>query len=159
MASRSKRVFQLLTLILVVAVFNVYVMGTPIRVVSDSKSDASKAGEAKAEAPAPDKSATTEALTAKAAAEKLSLAPGSKINFNRIFSKNEIQARTGATHTFLNAKVSGRDTFKAPPRAGSTAAADDNDDSGAKKGVWIAVGVIAVVLTIAVIGLRHDRNQ
>src|SRR5207248_1778456 len=108
----------------------------------------SKAGEAKAEAPAPDKSATTEALTAKAAAEKLSLAPGSKINFNRIFSKNEIQARTGATHTFLNAKVSGRDTFKAPPRAGSTAAADDddNDDSGAKKGVWIAVGVIAVVL-------------
>ena len=161
MASRSKRVFQLITLILVVAVFQVYVMGAPLKVVTDSpKGDTPKTSEAKAESVTPDSSTTAVSLTVKAAAEKLPLTPGSKINFNRIFSKSEIQARSASSHTFLNAKVNGRDTFKAPPRVGSSAAAADNDDdSGAKKGVWIAVGVIAVVLTIAVIGLRHDRNR
>jgi len=149
--ARFSKVFQLLTIALVIAVVNVYVMGAPIRSGTDLKKDT--AANAKSDV------APVTAPVA-VAAEKLPLAPGSKINFNRLFSKSEIKSRAATNHSFLNAKTTGRDIFKAPARTGAAPQNDtnDNDDSG-KKGTWIAVGVIAAVLTVAVIGLRHDRSS
>jgi len=150
--TRFSKVFQLLTVALVIAVVNVYVMGAPMRTGTDLKRDAAT------------KTVKTDVAPVNTAhvavgAEKLTLAPGSKVNFNRLFSRSEIQSRAMTSHTFLNAKLAGRDLFKAPARTG--AAPDDtkdtSDDSG-RKSTWIAVGIIAAVVTIAVIGLRHDRG-
>jgi hypothetical protein len=149
--SRFSKVFQLLTIALVIAVVNVYVMGAPMRTGTDLKKDAATA---KSDAPP-----VTLAPVA-VAREKLTLAPGSKVDFNRMFSKSEIKSRAATSHSFLNAKMAGRDIFKAPRTTGAPAddTNDTKDDSG-KKGTWIAVGVIAAVLTVAVIGLRHDRSN
>jgi hypothetical protein len=156
--TRFSKVFQLLTVVLVLAIANVYVLGAPVRSTDPKKADAPETTETKADV-AGAEIATTAAPVA-VAAEKLPLAPNAKIDFNRIFAKSEIKARASASQTFFNAKVSGRDTFKAPARTG-TAPQDPDTDSGGggSRGTWIAVGVIAVVLTIAVIGLRADRNR
>ena len=146
--TRFSKIFQLLTVTLLIAVVNVYVMGAPIKTGTDLKKDTASAA----------KDAAPVTVTPAVAAEKVALAPGSKINFNRLFAKSEIKSRAMTSHTFLNAKMTGRDLFKAPARTG--AAPDDtntNEDSGSKS-TWIAVGIIAAVVTIAVIGLRHDRG-
>ena len=154
--TRFSKVFQLLTVVLVIAIANVYVFAAPVRSTDPKKADAPETTVTKTDV-ASAEIATTAAPVA-VASEKLPLAPNAKIDFNRIFAKSEIKARTSANHTFFNAKVSGRDTFKAPARAPED---DPDTDSGGggSKGTWIAVGVIAAVLTIAVIGLRADRNR
>ena len=153
--TRFSKVFQLLTVVLVIAIANVYVLGAPVRSTDPNKADAPETTETKADV-AGAETATPVAL----AAEKLPLAPNAKIDFNRIFAKSEIKARAAASHTFFNAKVSGRDTFKAPARTGTVPQDPDTDSGGGgSKGTWIAVGVILAVVTIAVIGLRADRNR
>jgi hypothetical protein len=159
--ARFTKVFQLITVVLVVAVVNVYVMAAPIKVSTEpSKTDAPKTSDTKTENVATEISANKTVAPIAVAAEKLPLTPGSKINFNRIFSKNEIKARAESNHSFYTAKTSGRDIFKAPPRTGTVPPADDDDkDDNAARNTWIVVGVLAAVLTIAVIGLRHDRSE
>jgi len=154
---RFSKVFQLLTVVLVLAIANVYVFAAPVRSTDPKKADAPETTETKADVAAATEVAPTAPVAL--AAEKLPLAPKAKIDFNRIFAKTEIKSQAAAGRTFFNAKVAGRDTFKAPPRTGMAPQnAPDNDDDGSK-GTWIAVGVIAAVLTIAVIGLRHDRDR
>jgi len=155
--TRFSKVFKLLTVVLVIAIANVYVLGAPVRSTDPKKADA------------PETTATADVASAEiatapvaVAAEKLPLAPNAKIDFNRIFAKSDIKARASASRTFFKANVTGSNTFKAPARTG-TAPQDPDDDTdsggGGSKGTWIAVGVIAAVLTIAVIGLRMDRNR
>ena len=151
--TRFSKVFQLLTISLVIAVVNVYVMGAPMRTGTDLKRDTAKATVKTDVAP-------VNTAHVAVAAEKLTLAPGSKVNFNRLFSRSEIKSRAMTSHSFLNAKLAGRDVFKAPARTG--AAPDDTNTSGddnGKKSTWIALGIIAAGVTIAFIGLRHDRSQ
>lgn len=157
--TRFSKVFQLLTVVLVLAIANVYVFAAPVRSTDPKKADAPATTETKADVASAE--ITTTATPVAVAAEKLPLAPNAKIDFNRIFAKSEINARASASHTFFNAKVSGRDTFKAPARTGMAPQDDPDKDSGGggSKGTWIAVGVIAAVLTIAVIGLRGDRTR
>jgi hypothetical protein len=155
--SRFSKVFQLLTVVLVVAIVNVYVMGAPKASTDPKKSDAPAASESTTEAASAENVAPTRVKLA-LASEKLKLAPGSKVDFNRLFSRTEIASRANATHNFLNAKTAGRDLFKAPPRPGMPAP-DSDEGGGGSRGTWIALGVIAAVVTIAVIGLRHDRND
>lgn len=154
--TRFSKVFKLLTVVLVIAIANVYVLGAPVRSTDPKKADA------------PETTATTDVASAEiatapvaVAAEKLPLAPNAKIDFNRIFAKSEIKARASASQTFFKANVSGSNTFKAPARTGTAPQDDPDTDSGGggSKGTWIAVGVIAAVLTIAVIGLRKDRSR
>jgi hypothetical protein len=156
--ARFSKVFQLLAVVLVIALMNVYVMAAPVRSSDAKETDAPKTTETTAEA------TRTEVATAKpaaAAAEKLPLAPGSKIDFNRIFSKSEIKSRAVADQNFLKANAAGKNIFKAPARTGAVPQdpADDDDDDSAKKGTWIAVGVLAAVLTMSVILLRKDRSD
>jgi hypothetical protein len=156
--ARFSKLFQLMTVVLLVAVVNVYVMAAPKVSTEPSKGDPVKTTtEAKADTTGTEVAKTAAPVTL--AAEKLKLAPGSKINFNRIFSRNEISSHASTSHTFLNAKVAGRDVFKAPARTGTVPQNDQDNGGGGSKGTWIAVGVIAAVLTIAVIGLRHDRDS
>jgi hypothetical protein len=158
--ARFKNVFQLITVVLVIAVVNVYVMGAPMKVVTDpKKADTPATADTKADPVVTEISANKTVTPISVAAEKLPLTPGSKINFNRIFSRSEIKSRAAADHSFLNAKATGRDIFKAPPRTGSAPLPDDTTDNNDSKGAWIAVGVIAAVLTVAIIGLRMDRNR
>src|SRR5688572_30201509 len=154
--TRFSKVFKLLTVVLVIAIANVYVLGAPVRSTDPKKADA------------PETTATADVASAEiatapvaVAAEKLPLAPNAKIDFNRIFAKSEIKARASASQTFFKANVSGSNTFKAPARTGTAPQDDPDTDSGGggSKGTWIAVGVIAAVLTIAVIGLRKDRSR
>ena len=154
---RFSKIFQLLTVVLVVAMVNVYVMGAP-KASTDPK---------KADVPATTDTTTNLAnaenvakvTPVAVASEKLKLAPGSKLDFNRIFSRTEIASRATANHNFLNAKTAARDLFKAPPRVGMAPQDDKDSGGGGSKGTWIALGVIAAVVTIAVIGLRHDRSD
>jgi hypothetical protein len=98
-------------------------------------------------------------LTPEAAAERMPLTAGSKTIFNRIFAKSNMQARIATGNTFLKAKASFKDTFKAPSTPLAAPQDDDDDDGGGgRKGMWIAVGVIAAVLVISVIALQHDRD-
>jgi len=153
--ARFSKIFQLLTVILVVAIVNVYVMAAPRASTDPKKTDTPAASESTAEV------ANAENVTRvklSISAEKLKLAPGSKVDFNRMFSRTEIASRANTTHSFLNAKSAGRDLFKAPPRPG-VPAPDSDEGGGGSRGAWIALGVIAAVVTIAVIGLRHDRND
>jgi hypothetical protein len=155
--ARFSKVFQLLTVVLVVAIVNVYVMGAPKASTDPKKSDAPAATESTTTVAGAENAANTK-VKLTVAAEKLKLAPGSKVDFNRIFSRTEIASRTTANHNFLNAKTASRDLFKAPPRTGMAPDDSDSDSGGGgSRGTWIALGVIAAVLTIAVIGLRHDR--
>ena len=149
--TRFSKVFQLLTVVLVLAIANVYVFAAPVRSTDPKKADAPETTETKA-----DVAGAEIAATPAVAAEKLPLAPNAKIDFNRIFAKSEIKSHSAASHTFFNAKISGRDTFKAPAPQDDP---DKDSGGGGSRGTWIAVGVIAAVLTIAVIGLRADRGR
>jgi hypothetical protein len=156
--ARFSKVFQLLTVILVVAIVNVYVMGAPKASTDPKKADAPATIESTASASA-DNVADAKVATVAVASEKVKLAPGSKVDFNRIFSRNEIASRATSNHNFLNAKAAPRDLFKAPPRPGTPTPDDSDSGGGGSKGTWIALGVIAAVVTIAVIALRHDRSS
>jgi hypothetical protein len=154
---RFSKVFQLLTVVLVVAMVNVYVMGAPKASTDPKKPDAPAATESTTEVAGAENVANTKVKLA-IASEKLKLAPGSKVDFNRIFSRSEITSRATANHNFLNAKTASRNLFKAPPRTGMAPDDTDSDSGGGgSRGTWIALGVIAAVVTIAVIALRHDR--
>lgn len=157
--ARFSKVFQLITVVLLVAVVNVYVMAAPKVSNEPSKGDTATTTEAKANTATGAEVTTTVAPVA-VAAEKLPLVRGSKVDFNRIFSKNEISSRASTGQSFLKAKMTGRDIFKAPARTGTVPQNDQNDSGGGgSKGTWIAVGVIAAVLTVVVIGLRNDRDS
>jgi hypothetical protein len=148
--TRFSKVFQLLTVALVITVVNVYVIGAPLKTGTNLKKDT---------ATTVTKDVAPVTVTTAVGAEKLALAPGAKINFNRLFSKNEIKSRAMTSHSFLNARTSGRDLFKAPARTGAAPDDTDTKDDDGSKSTWIAVGIIAAVVTIAVIGLRHDRSS
>ena len=167
-ASRFTKAFQLIALALIFSVAQVYVMAGPVRANTDPRAKETTsanhpAGEA-AVADSPAAKATTisaesQLLTPEAAAERMPLTAGSKSLFNGVFSKRDVQARLATGNTFLKAKASFKDTFKSPVMNLSSPQDDDDDEGGGgSKGTWIAVGVIAAVLVIAVIGLRHDRN-
>ena len=159
MASRFTKAFQLIALVLVIAVLQVYVMAGPIRSGNDPGTSTSSAAQPTAEV------ATTisenRVPATEVAAEKVSLRFGSKSALNRLFSKSDVEARIASGNTFLKANTSAAATFKstatrtAALQGGSTS---DSDDNGSR-GTWIAVGVIAAVLVVAVIGLRHDRSN
>ena len=156
--TRFSKVFKLLTVVLVLAIANVYVLGAPVRSTDPKKADVPETTATTADVAGAEIATTTAPVAV--AAEKLPLAPNAKIDFNRMFAKSEIKAHASANRTFFNAKVTGRDTFKAPARTGAVPQDPDNDSGGGgSRGTWIAVGVIAAVLTIAVIGLRMDRNR
>src|SRR5574341_1535733 len=157
--ARFSKVFQLITVVLLVAVVNVYVMGAPKVSNEPGKGNTATTTEAKADTSGAEAAKTPVAPVA-VAAEKLPLAPGSKVNFNRIFSKTEITSHASASHSFLKAKAAGRDIFKAPARTGTVPQNDQGDSGGdGSKGAWIALGVITAVLTVVVIRLRHDRDS
>jgi hypothetical protein len=155
--ARFSKVFQLLTVALVVAIVNVYVMGAPKASTDPKKTDAPAATESSTEVAGAENVAKPKVKLA-FGSEKLKFARGSKVDFNRIFSRSEIASRATSNHTFLNSKTASRELFKAPPRMGMAPQDSDNDGGGGSKGTWIALGVIAAVVTIAVIGLRHDRE-
>jgi hypothetical protein len=171
-ASRFTKAFQLIALVLVFSVAQVYVMAGPIRVSTDPKAiDPSTTSQPKSEtavmaesagnktAAATAISAASQLLIPGAASERMPLTAGSKTTLNRIFSKRDVEARIATGSTFLKAKASFAESFKSPsknmPSPQNDSGSDDDKDS---RGVWIAVGVIAAVLTIAIIGLRHDRH-
>ncbi|MDT5059917.1 MAG: hypothetical protein QOH63_376 [Acidobacteriota bacterium] len=172
MVSRFTKAFQLIALVLAFSVAQVYVMAGPIRSVADPKTpDTSSASQPKAGTVAAadsfnNKIATTATASSEsqsapeAAAEKMALRLGSKTTLSRIFSKRDVEERVAAGNTFLKANTSAAATFKATSSQTSTTktSSDDSDDTG-RRGTWIAVGVIAAVLTIVVIGLRHDRSH
>jgi hypothetical protein len=172
MASRFSKAFQLIALALIFSLAQVYVMAAPTRtntnpgtkakpsvsqpVAEPATADSSGIKTATATTP----SIENQLLTPKAASERMPLTAGTKTTLNRIFSKHDMETRIAAGNNFLTAKTSFADTFKSPgkPAAQTDDPGDDDDDEG-KKATWIAVGVIAAVLTIAVIGLRADRNR
>lgn len=156
--TRFSRVFQLLTVVLVVAVVNVYVMGAPKASTDPKKADVPATSETTTTSAGAGNVANTTVTSVAVASEKLKLAPGLKVDFNRIFSRTEIASRT-ASHNFLNSSAAPRDLFKAPPRVGAAPADSDNEGGGGSRGTWIALGVIAAVVTVAVIALRHDRSS
>jgi len=155
--ARFSKVFQLLTVVLVVAIVNVYVMGAPKASTDPKKADVPATTDTTTNLASAENVAKVTPVSV--ASEKLKLAPGSKLDFNRIFSRTEIASRATANHNFLNAKTAARDLFKAPPRVGMAPQDDKDSGGGGSKGTWIALGVIAAVVTIAVIGLRHDRSD
>jgi hypothetical protein len=154
---RFSKIFQLLTVVLVVAMVNVYVMGAPKASTDPKKADVPATTDTTTNLASAENVAKVTPVSV--ASEKLKLAPGSKLDFNRIFSRTEIASRATANHNFLNAKTAARDLFKAPPRVGMAPQDDKDSGGGGSKGTWIALGVIAAVVTIAVIGLRHDRSD
>jgi hypothetical protein len=164
MASRFTKAFQLIALVLAFSVAQVYVMAGPIRSVTDPTSASQpKAETAVAADLSNNKLASSESQSApEAAAEKMALKLGSKTALNRLFSKTDVEARLASGNTFLKANTSAVATFKATYNSTSAAqtntSSDDSDHTG-RRSTWIAVGVIAAVLTIAVIGLRHDRSH
>ena len=93
--TRFSKVFQLLTVVLVLAIANVYVFAAPVRSTDPKKADAPETTVTKTDV-ASAEIATTAAPVA-VAAEKLPLAPNAKIDFNRIFAKGEIKARASPT--------------------------------------------------------------
>ncbi|HKQ99570.1 MAG TPA: hypothetical protein VJT09_02790 [Pyrinomonadaceae bacterium] len=167
MASRFTRAFQLIALALVFSVAQVYVIGAPVGTNTDPKAtDKSSVTLPKVEAEAATEQNASATANPEAAAERMPLTAGTKTVLSRIFSKNNVEARLASSgNVYLTAKANFADTLKpvgkrasAAKPAGEDNDSDDNDDSG-RKGTWIAVGVIAAVLTIAVIGLRHDRHD
>ena len=148
----------MIALALVFCVANVYVMAAPLKTNTDPKAtDKSNVTQPAAEK---DAATTLDAQTAgpQAASERMPLTAGTRTVLSRIFSKNDLKARAAASSNFVNVKTSAGSMFKAPRKA-LVPQDDDDDDDGSSRGVWIAVGVIAAVLTIAVIGLRADRNR
>ena len=174
MASRFTKAFQLIALALVFSVAQLYVVAVPTRTNTDPRKDKSSVTQPKAETVMAESgdltaSATTalaenQLPTINAASERMPLTAGTKTVLNRIFSKGNVEARLAAGNTFLNinTKASFADaTFKTSTKRALPAAQtdDSDDDDNDSKGAWIAVGVIAAVLTIAIIGLRMDRNR
>jgi hypothetical protein len=158
--ARFSKIFQLLTVVLVVAILNVYVMAAPRASTDPKKADVPATTDTTTNLASAENVANAKVTPVAIASEKLKLAPGSKVDFNRIFSRTEIASRATASHNFLNARTAPRDLFKAPPRTGMAPDDTDKDSGGGgSKGTWIALGVIAAVVTIAVIGLRHDRSN
>lgn len=157
--TRFSRVFQLLTVVLVVAIVNVYVMGAPKASTDPKKADVPATTETITNLASAENAANAKVTPVAVASEKLKLAPGSKVDFNRIFSRTEIASRATASHNFLNSNAAARDLFKAPPRVGAAPADSDNEGGGGSRGTWIALGIIAAVVTVAVIALRHDRSS
>ena len=160
MVSRFTRVVQLIALALVFCVANVYVMGAPLKTNTDPKpTDKSNATQPAAEKEA---ATTSEAQPAgpQAASERMPLTAGTKTVLSRIFSKKDMQTRVATSSSFVNVKASAGDMFKAPRKALAKADDDDDDnDNNDRRNMWIVVGVLAAVLTIAVIALRADRNR
>lgn len=166
-ASRFTKAFQLIALVLVFSMAQVYVLAGPIKANTDPKAkETVSTSQPSSEAIAADTSvkkttlsAESQLLTPTAAAERMPLTAGSKALFNRIFSKQDVEARITTGNTFLKAKSSFKDTFSAPGKSLATPPADgDDDDHSGKKGMWIAAAVVAAVVVIAIVGLRHDRN-
>lgn len=161
MASRFTKAFQLIALVLAFSVVQVYVMAGPIRSGNDPGTIAtSPASEATADIVVAD--SESQMLTPQAAAEKMTLRFGSKKTLTGIFSRRDLEARIDSGNTFLKANTSASTTFKtsnARPAAAQTSDPGSDSDDNGKKATWIAVGIIAAVLTIAVIGLRHDRSN
>ncbi len=161
MVSRFRMAFQMLALALIFCVANVYVMAGPLKTNTDPKeTDKSKVTEPAAER---DVTAAADADTAapQAASERMPLTAGTKTVLGRIFSKKGVEARLASSPSFVKVKASAGDSFKAPRKALAKADdddADDDDDNG-RRNMWIVAGVLAAVITIAVIGLRADRSR
>src|SRR5918912_903050 len=171
---RFNKAFQLIALALVFSITQVYVMAGPVRAITDPKSNGASpsANSPKSEAAVAETSSTevasvttistdSQLLTAKAAAERMPLMGSSKTTLGRIFSKGDLTARAAAGNTFLKANTSPANIFKSS--ASPTQTSNDNksadEGGGGSRGTWIAVGVIAAVLTLAIIALRHDRSH
>lgn len=174
MASRFTKAFQLIALALVFSVTQLYAVAVPIKAITDPGKDKSSITQPKVETVMAESGDRTAAatltlsenplLTAKAASERMPLTAGTKTTLNRIFSKGNVEARIAAGNTFLstNTKANFADTtFKTSPKRAASAQSDGDsgDEGNTSRGAWIAVGVIAAVVTIAVIGLRADRNR
>jgi hypothetical protein len=164
MASRFTRAFQLIALALVFSVAQVYVMAAPLKANTDPRAaDKSTVTQPKAEAVVADDQNVPATTKTEAASERMPLTAGTKTMLSRIFSKNNVEARLAAGgNNFLTAKASFAESLKPVGKRAIAAQTSDNDgddDDSGRKGTWIAVGVIAAVLTIAVIGLRHDRGN
>ena len=162
-ASRFTKAFQLISLALVFSLAQVYVIAIPTKANTDPKAtDKSSVKQPKAEESVIDSGDPTASATTapSVAGERMPLTAGTKTVLTRIFSKDNVEARLAAGNTFFKTKTSAAEMFKAPRMrlAPATPDDDDSDDSSAK-GTWIAVGVIAAVLTIAVIALRKDRER
>ena len=158
--TRFSKIFQLLTVVLVVAIVNVYVMGAPKASTDPKKADVPATTDTTTNLASAENAANAKVTPVAVASEKLKLAPGSKVDFTRIFSRTEIASHATANHNFLNAKTAARDLFKAPPRTGMAPDDTDKDSGGGgSKGTWVALGVIAAVVTVAVIFLRKDRSD
>ncbi|HEX8843314.1 MAG TPA: hypothetical protein VF791_01530 [Pyrinomonadaceae bacterium] len=159
---RFTKAFQLIALALAFSMMQVYVMAGPIKAITDPRTtDTSSATAPTSEAAAATTmSSDSQLLTAKAASEKMPLPASSKTTLGRIFSKGNMAARIDSGNTFLKANTDAAGTFKASLRAVPLQSDDDSDSGGGgSRGAWIAVGVIAAVVVIAVIGLRHDRSH
>lgn len=157
-ASRFTKAFQLMALVLVFSVAQLYVIAAPVKANTDPKAKDTAATTLPRSEAGTTLSAESQLLTPEAAAERMPLTAGSKALFNGIFAKRGVEARIATGNTFLKAKASFKDTFNSPARTFLTPQDDSDDDDGSKKGMWIAVGVVAAVVVIAVIGLRHDRG-
>ena len=160
MVSRFRMAFQLIALALVFCVANVYVMAGPLKTNTDPRpTDKSSATQPAAEN---DAAATPGAETAapQAASERMPLTAGTKTVLGRIFSKKGVESRLATSRGFVNVKASAGDAFKAPRKAlvQSDDDSDDDDDNG-RRNMWIVAGVLAAVITVAVIGLRADRQR
>lgn len=166
MASRFTKAFQLTALAVTFAVANVYVMAAPARLGTDPRSTDPSGNQPKAEKVMTEAATPETALsdgqsqTAEAASERMPLTAGTKKVLTRIFSRQGIETRAAAGSTFLKASTSSASMFKAPAKYNAVPQDDDTESGGGgSKGAWIAVGVIAAVLTVAIIGLRMDRGR
>jgi hypothetical protein len=159
-ASRFTKAFQLMAVVLVFSMAQVYVLGAPVKANTDPNAKETAATSLPRSEAATTRSAESQLLTSEAAAERMPLTASSKALFNGIFSKRGVEARLATGNTFLKAKATFKDTFKSPARPFLTPQDDsDDDDDDGKKGAWIAMGVVAAVVVVAIIGLRHDREN
>ena len=162
MVSRFRMAFQMIALALIFCVANVYVMAGPLKTNTDPKAtDKSGAAEPAAEQ---NTAATSDSEKAapQVAREKMPLTAGTKTVLGRIFSKQGVESRLATSSSFVNVKSSAADAFKAPRKALAKADDDDDadeDDDNGRRNMWIVAGVLAAVITIAVIGLRADRSR
>jgi hypothetical protein len=161
MVSRFTRAVQLIALALVFCVANVYVMGGPLRT---NNTDPRSTDKSNVTQPAAEKDAATtpEAQPAgpQAASERMPLTAGTKTTLSRIFSKDGLKSRAAASSSFVKVKSGAGSMFNVPRKAlAKPDDSDDDSDDNGRRNMWIVVGVIAAVVTIAVIGLRADRNR
>ena len=154
MVSRFTRAFQLIALALVFCVANVYVMAAPLK----TNTEPGATDKSNVTQPAAEKEAAATPADPQAASERMPLTAGTRTVLSRIFSKKDVQSRLASSAGFVNVKSSAGDMFKAPRKALVPQDDDDDDDNG-RRNMWIVVGVLAAVITIAVIGLRADRNR